>query len=70
MTGPAKSRFFVLAAIRLGGVAMTMVGVSILMKRWLEPSDIIGTALMVLGVVETIVVPIILVRAWATPKDR
>lgn len=65
---PAKARFFILSAIRLSGVALAFLGISVLAKRWLEPADVIGTAFLLAGAVEVIFVPIILVRAWRTPK--
>ncbi len=64
----AKRRFLMLTVFRFSGVALAFTGISIVMKRWLEPADIIGTVLIALGAFEVIVLPLILVRAWRSPK--
>ncbi len=63
----AKQRFIILAALRFGGVALAFTGISIVMKRWIEPADIIGTALIAIGAFEVLVLPILLVKRWRTP---
>ncbi|CAN5241652.1 hypothetical protein BH09PSE3_BH09PSE3_13420 [soil metagenome] len=72
MTGqapdPARARFFLLGLIRLGGVAIAFLGIAIMAKRWVEPAEIVGGAFMVIGAIEVMVVPMILARAWRTPK--
>ena len=64
---PARARFFALGLIRLGGVVMALLGVSIVMKRWIEPADIIGWALIAIAVIDVVIVPQILARRWRTP---
>jgi hypothetical protein len=61
---PARARFFVLGFVRLGGVVLAFLGISIMAKHWVEPADIIGGALVVLGAIEVLVVPRILARKW------
>lgn len=63
----AKQRFIILAALRFGGVALAFTGISIVMKRWVEPADIIGTILIAVGAFEVIVLPVLLIRRWRTP---
>lgn len=65
----AKQRFIILGALRFGGVALAFTGISIIMRRWIEPADIIGTALMVVGAFDVIVLPVLLVRRWRTPPQ-
>jgi len=65
----ARRRFFILAAARFGGVVLTFTGISINMKRWIEPADIIGTLLMVMGAFCVIVLPLVLARRWRTPPQ-
>lgn len=65
----ARRRFITLAALRFGGVALAFIGISIIMKRWIEPADIIGTALMVVGAFDVIVLPVLLARRWRTPPQ-
>jgi hypothetical protein len=65
----AKQRFIILVALRFGGVALAFTGISIIMRRWIEPADIIGTILMVIGAFDVIVLPVLLVRRWRTPPQ-
>ena len=62
----AKQRFFLLAGIRLSGVVIAFLGIAIIMKRLVEPADIIGTALIAIGAFEVIVLPVLLMRSWRT----
>ena len=65
---PARARFFTLGLIRLGGVALAFLGVSIIAKRWIEPAEIIGGVLMFVAAVDVLVVPVLLAKRWRTPK--
>lgn len=60
----ARSRFFMLALLRLSGVAVAFLGIAVIMRRLVEPADIIGTALMAVGAVEVLVLPLLLIRRW------
>ncbi len=62
----AKQRFFLLAGIRLSGVIIAFFGIAVVMKRLIEPADIIGTALIAIGAFEVIVLPVLLMRSWRT----
>ncbi len=64
----ARRRFLILTFCRFSGVALAFLGISISMKRWLEPADIIGTALLALGAFEVIVLPLIFVRKWRSSQ--
>lgn len=64
MTDPAKCRFIALGMIRLGGAAIAMAGIALTARRWIEPADIIGAALIVTGAAMVIVVPTFLARRW------
>lgn len=64
----AKQRFFLLAGIRLSGVVIAFLGIAIVMKRLIEPADIIGTAMIAIGAFEVILLPVLLMRSWRT-KD-
>ena len=66
---PARARFFVLGFIRLGGVALAFLGISILAKRWIEPAEVVGGLFLVMGAVNVLVLPLILVKRWRTPKE-
>ncbi len=65
---PARARFFALGLIRLGGVVLAFVGISIIAKRWVEPAEIIGGVLLFIAAIDVLVVPLILVKRWRTPK--
>ncbi len=64
----AKRRFFMLAAIRLSGVVVAFFGIAVVMKRLIEPADIVGTALIAVGAFEVILLPVLLLRRWRTEK--
>lgn len=66
---PARARFFALGIIRLVGVALAFLGIAIVMKRLIEPADIIGTLLIAIGAFEVILLPALLVRRWRTPPN-
>lgn len=60
----AKTRFFILTGLRFSGVAIAFLGIAVVMKRLVEPADIIGTALIALGAFEVLVLPTLLLRNW------
>ncbi len=66
---PARARFFTLGLIRLLGVASAFLGVAVIAKRLVEPAEIIGGLLLLNGAVDVLVVPILLVKRWRTPKE-
>ena len=65
---PARARFFMLGLIRLGGVALAFLGVSIIAKRLVEPAEIIGGLLLLIAAVDVLVIPVLLAKRWRTPK--
>jgi hypothetical protein len=65
---PARARFFALGMIRLMGVALAFIGVAIIAKRLIEPAEIIGGVMLFLAAIDVMVVPIVLVSRWRTPK--
>ena len=66
----AKKRFFLLAGIRLSGVLIAFLGIAIVMRRLVEPADIIGTALIAVGAFQVIILPVLLLRRWRSPPER
>ncbi len=65
---PARARFFALGLIRLSGVALAFLGVSIIAKRWIEPAEVIGGVMLFIAAVDVLVVPVLLAKRWRTPK--
>jgi hypothetical protein len=63
----AKKRFLALGLIRLTGVALAFLGIAIIMKRLIEPADIVGGVLIAFGAFDVMVLPVILLRRWRTP---
>lgn len=61
---PARNRFFALALIRLSGVALAFLGIAVIVRRLIEPADIIGTALLAIGAFDVLVLPVLLARRW------
>lgn len=66
----AKRRFFLLAALRFSGAAIAFLGIAIIMRRLIEPADLIGTALLLVGMFEVLVLPLLLVRSWKRGQRR
>lgn len=64
----AKGRFIALAVIRFSGVALAFLGIAVVMKRLIEPADIVGTALIAIGAFEVIVLPVLLIRRWRSER--
>lgn len=65
---PARTRFFILGLVRLGGVVLAFLGISVMAKHWVEPADFIGGALIVIGAVGVLVVPRVLAKNWRSPR--
>lgn len=59
----ARSRFFAIGMLRLGGAVVTMLGLLILAGRIAAP-DLAGYLLLVVGLVDFFVVPVLLARRW------
>ena len=69
----ARNRFFAIGAMRVVGALLAMLGFVIIRGVWplIDPATdrIIGTALVLIGVFDFAVMPIILARRWRSPKD-
>lgn len=61
----AKSRFLVISAMRIAGVAMILLGIAILQGVVTLP-EWTAYLLIVLGMVETFLMPQLLARLWRT----
>ncbi|MDG2002531.1 MAG: hypothetical protein P8J20_04300 [Novosphingobium sp.] len=65
---PAKSRFFMLQALRWSGLAMVLVGLLVLNGK-IDLPDIFGGALVVVGLLDALIMPTILARRWKSPRQ-
>lgn len=69
----AKKRFFALAAMRLMGAIFVLIGFALIRGGFElagQPSDRwIGVAIVLAGVFDFAVMPLILARRWRSPKE-
>ncbi len=63
----ARSRFFVIGAVRLAGALTIALAVAISYGKVAGIPNAVGFALLAVGVVEMIVVPQMLVARWKSP---
>ena len=64
---PAKARFLFIAAHRLVGAALVVLGM-LAMQGALDWGKGLGKVLAITGLIVFFVVPLFLARAWRTPK--
>ena len=60
---PAAGRFLALQGVRLGGAVMVVLGAMIIAGT-IDAPNAVGFVLMLIGVVELFVVPLMLARMW------
>ncbi len=69
----ARQRFLIINLFRLSGVFIVMFGFLIMMQRfgWVQgdKAKIMGAIVATVGMVQTIIVPRMLLRAWRTPPS-
>jgi len=63
----ARNRWAVIQAVRLGGVAMVLVGI---LNRYavIPAPTAVGLMLMAVGLIDVFLVPTLLARRWRTPS--
>ena len=61
----AKGRFIAISAMRFAGVAMILLGIAVLQRMVVLP-EWAAYLLIVLGMVETFVMPQVFARIWRT----
>lgn len=64
----AKGRFMVINLMRIGGIAMILMGIAVV-QRMIALPDWAGYLLIALGMMETFLVPTLLARVWSS-NDR
>lgn len=65
---PARSRFFVLALLRLGGAVLIMFGLIIAAGRFPDLPRAAGIVLTLIGALDFALVPRLLARRWRSPE--
>lgn len=66
----ARSRFFVIGAVRLAGAITIALSVAISYGKIAGIPNAVGFALLAIGIVEMIVVPQMLVARWKSPPSE
>ena len=64
----ARARFMKLQLIRLGGVAMAMLGAVIISGRLIDLPEL-GYVLLVLGALEFFLLPNLVAKNWRSPDQ-
>jgi hypothetical protein len=64
----ARDRFAIIIGMRLGGAALMLLGLWMMLGGSLGGQYGFGGVLFVMGLGETIIVPRLLARRWRTPK--
>ncbi|MFA9201035.1 MAG: hypothetical protein ACEQR8_07595 [Cypionkella sp.] len=65
-TDRERARFIALNAVRIGGVALVLLGILIESGR-IELPRAVGWAFLAVGLVDVFLVPRLLARRWRTP---
>lgn len=64
----AKTRFFVISAVRLASLALIAVGMAIIAGKIDIPKPA-GVAFAIFGLLELVFLPRFLIRKWKTPTE-
>ena len=64
---PAKARFLMIQLMRLGGLLMVLGAILILADKIPGPVPL-GIGLLLFGLFEFLIMPIMLARRWKTPR--
>lgn len=63
----AKTRFFIISAVRLASAALIITGMLILTGKLALPKPA-GIGFMIFGILEMVLLPPFLIRKWKTPE--
>lgn len=66
----ARTRFFVIGAVRLAGAITIALAVAITYGRISAVPRELGYGLLLLGILEMLIVPQILVKRWKSPSSE
>jgi hypothetical protein len=62
----ARKRFIALTLLRATGVVLMLIGMGIIASQAVQPSDLVGGIIFVVGLVDSLILPRILIRKWRT----
>jgi hypothetical protein len=62
----ARDRLLVYTAMRLGGLALVLMGIAIIYTDWLRPGGWpqLGAIVVILGAIDSVVAPMLMRRVW------
>lgn len=66
----ARSRFFIIGAIRLAGAITIALAVAVTFGRFKQVPAELGYVLLLLGMVEFLILPQMLVKRWKSPPTE
>jgi hypothetical protein len=64
----ARARFFTIGAVRIGGVVMVLIGL-LGLRGYFEYPEIAAYILIVVGLLDVFLVPLLLARKWRSPLE-
>ena len=64
----ARQRFFIIQIMRGVGIAMVLAGIAII-RGVIDLPEVAAYVLIVLGLMEAFLMPNVLARMWASPKE-
>lgn len=64
-----RNRFLILNIVRISGAVMIVFGMAVIARGFLDLPKEVGYLLFVIGIVDFIIAPLFLARAWKTPAD-
>lgn len=63
----ARKRFIILTVLRFSGVVLMLAGMANISARTVEPADLIGGIIFLVGFLDSLILPRLLIRKWRTP---
>jgi hypothetical protein len=67
VSDPARARFMLITLMRLSGIVLMLFGMGIMATGLVEPRDLVGGAIFLMGAIDALIVPRLLIRKWRTP---
>ncbi len=64
---PARARYFAMAAARLGGAVIAVIGIVLAGRAGDDGQRLAGVAVTVVGLIDMAVMPRLLAQRWRTP---
>lgn len=63
----ARKRFLVLTLLRFSGVILMLIGMANMVARTVEPADLIGGIIFLVGFLDSLILPRFFARKWRSP---